>query len=266
MTHSYRCLPCSLKGRIVTFETRRKLSLAHRKYNLDESFFEKIDSEEKAYWLGFFAGDGNITEENKLRIRLAIRDKKHLIKFEKAMKWNGKAYHSKHRDDLEVGFKSFKIVNDLAKFFITPHKTFTVKFPNIPKQLEKHFIRGVFDADGCICKATRITSGKSGQIYIFHGGEFSIEGNKEFISALQSRLVELGLPQSSINYSGKNINRVRYGGINQLRKIYNYLYENATIFLERKKKLFEDILKNYRCEIIRQQKEEFKLPKALAAK
>jgi hypothetical protein len=36
-------------------------------------------------------------------------------------------------------------------------------------------------------------------------------------------LVELELPINSINYSEKNINRIRYGGINQLRKIYNYL-------------------------------------------
>lgn len=46
---SDKCLPCSMKGKIISFETRRKLSLANRKYNLDESFFEKIDNEEKAY-------------------------------------------------------------------------------------------------------------------------------------------------------------------------------------------------------------------------
>lgn len=74
--------------------------------------------------------------------------------------------------------------------------------------------------------------------------------------------MELGLPTTSINYSGKTINRLRYGGINQPRKIYNYLYQNATIFLERKKKLFEDILKNYRCEIIRKQRKEFKIEEA----
>jgi len=76
LNHSYKCLSCSIKGRIVSFETRRKSSLAHRRYNLDETFFEKIDNEEKAYWLGFLAGDGAITDENRLRLRLAIKDKK----------------------------------------------------------------------------------------------------------------------------------------------------------------------------------------------
>lgn len=254
----YKCLSCSMKGRVISSETRRKLSLVNRKYNLDEAFFEKIDSEEKAYWLGFFTGDGNITDENRLRIRLAIKDKSHLIKFKKAVKWDGKDYYPKYQDGLEVYFKSFKMKTDLARYYIIPRKTFITKFPDLPKSLERHFIRGVFDADGSICKAIRMRQGKSGQIYISYGGEFDIQGNRKFILALQSRFVEIGLPQNSINYSGKSINRLRYGGINQLKMIYKYLYEGATIFLERKKKLFEEILNNYRLEII---KPEQKIPK-----
>lgn len=266
LTHPYKCLSCSIKGRIVNLETRRKLSLAHRKYNLDETFFGKIDTEEKAYWLGFFAGDGTITDRNRLKLRLAFKDGEHLKKFKNAVKWTGKDYYHKHTNALEVSFRSLKMTQDLACYFVTSRKTYTVKFPDVPKLLEKHFIRGVFDADGCINKAMRMTRGKSGQIYICYGGEFNIESNKEFASAIQGRLVKLGLPLNSLNYPGKRINRVRYGGINQLRKIYNYLYEGATIFLERKKKLFEEIFKNYHYEVIREGKREFRIPKLSLAK
>jgi len=271
LSHPYWCSHCSFRPRFKprygwkpeTFEDRIKLSKAHRKYNLDEPFFERIDTEEKAYWLGFFAGDGFITDRNKIRICLSIKDKKHLKKFKKAVKWTGKDYFPKRQDALEVNFRSFEMVADLARYSIIQNKTFTLKFPDIPKSLERHFIRGVFDADGGINRATRITRGKSGQIYVFYGGEFNIEGNREFILATQSRFIELGLPRTSINYSGKNINRIRYGGINQLRIIYKYLYEDATVFLERKKKLFEDILKNYHCEIIKPPSKELKLLKTL---
>lgn len=248
LTHSYWCKHCRPTWKPKTFEDRIKLSLAHRKYNLDESFFKKINNEEKAYWLGFLSGDGAITE-NKVRITLSIKDKEHLKKFKKTVKWTGKDYYHKDTDALEVYFRFFKMTKDLAQFYITSRKSFTTKFPDIQKLLEGHFVRGVFDADGCINRATRISRGKSGQIYICYGGDFCIEGNKEFISAIQRRLVELGLPFNSINYSGKSINRVRYGGINQLKIIYKYLYENASIFLERKKKLYEDILKDYHFEI-----------------
>lgn len=266
LTHPYWCKHCKPHWKPQTFENRLRLSLAHRKYNLDESFFEKINTEERAYWLGFLAGDGNITDENKIRISLCTKDKDHLKKFKKAVKWTGKDYYHKDTDALEVYFKSLKMVADLAQYYVTPRKTFIVKFPNVPKPLERHFIRGVFDADGCINKAKRITYGKSGQIYIFYGGEFNIEGNRTFVSAIQSRLVTLGLPVNSTNYPGKNINRVRYGGINQLRRIYDYLYENATIFLERKKKLFEDIFKNYHYEVVRRGKKEFRIPKLATLK
>lgn len=260
LKHPYWCKYCKPHWEPKTFEDRIKLSKTHRKYNLDESFFEKIDNEEKAYWLGFLSGDSALTE-NKVRLRLALKDKEHLKKFKGAVKWTGKDYFPKNNNGIEVGFRSLKMTDDLARYFITPRKTFIIRFPEISKLLERHFIRGVFDADGCINRTIRIRKGKSGQIYISYGGEFNIEGNKEFVLAIQSRLVELGLPNTSTKYSGKNINRVRYGGINQLRKIYNYLYEDATIFLERKKKLFEDILKNYHYEVIRKGKREFRIPK-----
>ena len=260
LSHLYWCRHCCPHWKPETLKDRIRISLAHRKYNLDESFFAKIDNEEKAYWLGFLSGDGAITE-NKVRIRLAIKDKIHLKKFKETVKWSGKDYYHKDTDALEVCFRSFKMLNDLARYFITPRKTYTIKFPDIPKPLERHFIRGVFDADGCISKAHRITRGKAGQIYISHGGEFNIEGNKEFISAIQSRFKEVGLPFNSIDYPGKRINRIRYGGINQLNTIYKYLYENANIFLERKKELFEDILKDYHYEIIREQNRELRINK-----
>ena len=245
ITYPYRCKRCSPKYR-PSFEERISSSRARRKHSLDESFFSEIDSEEKTYWLGFLCGDGCITG-NKVRLALAVKDEHHLNRFKAAVKWSGKCYYHKS-GAVEVYFRSLRMVGDLAHHHITPRKTYTVRFPDIPKSLERHFIRGVFDADGCITKQTRITRKKSGRVYVFHGGEFSIEGNRELVSAIQLRLVELGLPANSINYAGKNVNRVRYGGINQLRTIYRYLYDGATIYLERKKELFDNILENYHWE------------------
>lgn len=261
LKHPYWCLYCKPYW-APTLEDRLRLSKIHRLYDLNEKFFHDINNEQKAYWLGFLAGDGAITE-NKIRLRLASKDADHLGKFKKAISWMGKDYYSKRDGATEVVFRSSKMVSDLARYYVTPRKTFSVRFPSILKHLEPHFIRGVFDADGCVNKALRVSRGKSGQIYLFYAGEFNIEGNKEFISEIQSHLVKLGLSVNSINYPGKKIYRVRYGGINQLRTIYKYLYRNATIFLERKKELFENILTNYHLEILRpgeyEDRKEFKL-------
>jgi hypothetical protein len=49
------------------------------RYDLDESFFDRIDTEEKAYWLGFLGADGGIYK-GRISIQLAPRDKAHLSK------------------------------------------------------------------------------------------------------------------------------------------------------------------------------------------
>jgi len=101
LTHAYWCKYCKPHWKPKSLEDRIRLSLAHRKYNLDESFFTRIDNEEKAYWLGFFAGDGAITDENRLRLKLATKDKAHLKKFKEIVKWNGKDYFHKNTNALE---------------------------------------------------------------------------------------------------------------------------------------------------------------------
>lgn len=48
-----------------------------RKYKFDENFFENIDTEEKAYWLGFIYADGAVFKRT-LSIRLSTKDIHHL--------------------------------------------------------------------------------------------------------------------------------------------------------------------------------------------
>ena len=61
--------------------TIRKSNITSRKYSCDENYFECIDNEEKAYWLGFIYADGYITSKRahgsqNFGVSLAIKDKK----------------------------------------------------------------------------------------------------------------------------------------------------------------------------------------------
>src|SRR3712207_6518300 len=59
---------------------------SHRAFAVNHHFFEIIDCEEKAYWLGFFAADGYITEENTLiGLQLQERDREHLMAYRTAL-------------------------------------------------------------------------------------------------------------------------------------------------------------------------------------
>ena len=52
---------------------RRSNSEANRFYSLNPSFFEKIDTEQKAYWLGFLLADGNIAYNGRNKVGRALR-------------------------------------------------------------------------------------------------------------------------------------------------------------------------------------------------
>ena len=54
---------------------------------IDETIFDNIDTEEKAYWLGFLYADGNIsTIGNRLEMNLSIKDLDHMFKFKRFLK------------------------------------------------------------------------------------------------------------------------------------------------------------------------------------
>ena len=59
------------------------VSISHMKYNkkYNRQFFDEINTEEKAYWLGFLQGDGYVSKDNRLQIGLAGKDSIHLEKF-----------------------------------------------------------------------------------------------------------------------------------------------------------------------------------------
>lgn len=91
----------------------------------------------------------------------------------------------------------------------------------VPKDLIPHFIRGYFDGDGCI------TSSKSNI-------KWSILGTSNFLSSIQDIMVEkLQLNKTKI-YKAKNIYSLEYKGRKQIKTIKEWLYNDATIFLERK--------------------------------
>lgn len=207
------------------------------------NFFENIDTEEKAYWLGFIEADGCINEQNnsrKLVISLSKDDKDHLQKFAD-MFW---ADIMPTKEQVCVQISSKEIYNDLIKNGIMPQKSFQPnKFQllNIREDLINHVIRGIFDGDGWIS-----------HIQSSNQSCFGICGNKELLEQIQDYFLENKIVDtktkilkgdSTSPYFGK----LQYGGQIQAIKIATYLYQNATLYLDRKYKTFENIYHNIRA-------------------
>lgn len=57
----------------------------HKRYHFNEKFFDKVDTEGKAYWLGFLYADGYVTNRGVVSLALARKDKEHVVKFASAL-------------------------------------------------------------------------------------------------------------------------------------------------------------------------------------
>lgn len=79
LSERFSCCSNTIKG--VLKRNQIMLRGKHRKFSLNENFFESIDSEEKAYWLGFIAADGNVSEkQSRITVELQLADLSHLEK------------------------------------------------------------------------------------------------------------------------------------------------------------------------------------------
>lgn len=130
--------------------------------NLNHDIFENIDTEQKAYWLGMLYADGYIkTRKNinsiQICLGLKILDSYHVEKFSKFVESSLplKTRSTKlGTDQAMVAVSSVKMGKDLIRHGCVPRKSLILKPPTkttLPDNLNRHFIRGFFDGDGCIC-------------------------------------------------------------------------------------------------------------------
>ena len=213
----------------------------------DNTVFDCIDTEEKAYWLGFIFADGYISSDSLkgksrylLEISLKASDKNHLDKFNKFMK-----HENANKVTIEDA-KCGKIICKRCRWYVankhlwetlnsygcTPRKSLTLKFPDESifksKDLIRHFIRGYFDGDGCFTRHIH---------HIIVSPAISFLGTKDFLDKI------LEYSKIEANYRHDKcyteftwtLEYHKEPGI----ELINYLYNNCTIYLDRKYKLYE---------------------------
>ena len=207
------------------------------KSNFNNKIFDCIDTEEKAYWLGFIFADGTISsnplKENKKKVytfELSLKqdDINHLEKFKELLKTPRPIIKSENRCRLLVNSKHFW--DTLNNYGCIPNKSLTLQFPseNIfkEKSLIRHFIRGYFDGDGCI-------SYSNSEHTILN---MQLLGTKSFLQTLLNYLPE-EFKDLTLRHNHNNENEETYLINTSNKKAYRffiYLYENSKIYLDRK--------------------------------
>jgi len=212
-----------------------------KKYN--ENYFEIIDNEEKAYFLGFICADGCITNDSEkyryqLTIKIHIKDINLLEKFIKSINGEMNIRKDKKRDICEVYLSGKKIINDLENLGIIQNKTFLVKYPKINEKLERHFLRGYFDGDGCI----RINTDKRDETK--RGDLRIVGGSLDMLNKINERMSILFGTNVNKLYGPKNkeFKYIGWAGMTDVGKIYEGFYYDTNLFLTRKKIIFDEVI------------------------
>ena len=223
----------------------RKLGLNlpnfHNELKFDNTVFDTIDTEEKAYWLGFLYADGYVSSDGKtVELGLKRDDKEHLEKFRDFLKnrnevrmGNAKCYGKKFsRCRLTMVDKHFH--NALISKGCIPNKSLILTFPDkslfASEELIIHFIRGYVDGDGSV------TYGCTGYAI------FEIIGTKEFLDGIRDFFPNMfqQVYHKDKRRQGSNTYSMVLGA-KKSEEFGNMLYSNATIFLKRK---YDKFIKN----------------------
>lgn len=239
----YAISPSSITRLLV--RNGAKTNRGNRRYNLNEAYFEKIDTPNKAYFLGFLYADGNVSSlrGNRMSITLQGRDKHILESFANELEFNGKlilislSQQSTHvqgrkiitrQNHIRLRVNSKKIVGDLINLGCVPRKSLILKFPTenqVSKHLIRHFIRGYFDGDGCVSLTKKYIS-------------VQFSGTMDMLSGIQKTLnTYANMPIRAISKLN-SIFSLNYGTSLYSQKFFNYVYNDAELFLIRKKDKF----------------------------
>lgn len=233
------CSQSNISGRLrrAGFNTKRDYSKTrfhgHRTHSVDDHYFDIIDTEGKAYFLGLMYADGSVT---KTQFYLKLKDEDILHKFKSELKctypirtiespW--KAYI------LQVS--SITLCRNLIKWGCIPNKTSVIRLPNISNELIRHFIRGFFDGDGCLQLNDKI----------YHCRFDLASASLEFLKDVRPIITANSLTNGSLNKEAKyEVWHLNYSG-HQVVKILNWLYKDTHFFLKRKYDKYQILKYNY---------------------
>ena len=234
-----------LKKQGVKTRSNRENSKKHHVKNRD--FFENIDTEEKAYLLGFIYADGYVSTrkpakysdyaEKKLGVSVGERDVEVLELLKKCLDTTYPIATYEVKSGYKVGIKysriivnDHKIVDDLVKQGVKYHKSNTLEPPkNIPYHLIRHFIRGYIDGDGSII----INNTKYGLSF-----NVSMIGTDSVLNYITDYFMENNLIRTRVKHEKRHdydiVSSCRWGGNIQAKKILDHLYNNSHCYLTRK--------------------------------
>ena len=202
--------------------------------------FEKIETEEDAYYLGLLLADGcaSISKKKSKSISLELKKEDGYIiyRFKKYMNVTNKIQEKDKSTSISIGSKD--LFYNLQKFNCVPKKSLILIFPeNINPVLYCHLIRGYFDGDGSISNTTYLRksrSNKSLPSFKRNKWELSFVGTLEFLTSLKLIINVPGILYKVNKKNNKNTYRLSYSHNVRVKQVLDFMYSTATVYMKRK--------------------------------
>lgn len=219
-------------------------------YHYDKNFFKIIDNEEKAYWLGFFMADGYVWQtdrNNELGCELSVRDRSHLVKFNKCIGGNlnintrhreghwCKDFMGKDYDVCSIRLYSKQIVDDIIAHGCVQNKSLVVGMPKIDKVLMRHWLRGYFDGNGTIARPKHLV------VTITTASLNLVDAMRDVLLNDYGVYTYKTLSQTH-NELYPDVYKIGVSGKENISNFLNLLYKDCTVYLDRKKKLYDNVI------------------------
>ena len=219
----------------------KRTAAKKRQYKINENYFDEIDTPNKAYILGFLWADGcNFVKKSTISMTLEEKDKDDLdrirneIGSERPLEFID--YSNKHdfgytyKNQYRLLLFSTHMCKTLENIGMVPNKSLIVKFPTLSSELIRHFIRGLFDGDGSVCRSK-------------YNNRQSYQHTLTITSTLMMCEELVDIVENAINinchiYDASNHNGVtkvfNISGRNQIKKFMDWMYDNSDLKLTRK--------------------------------
>ena len=215
----------------------RRTAAKKRRYKINESYFDIIDTPNKAYILGFLYADG-CNNKSKGTISMSLEEgDKHILEdirneigSERPLEFID--YSNKHdfgytyKSQYRMLLFSTHMCEVLEAYGVVPNKSLVLDFPNLKDHLFPHFIRGYFDGDGSV------TQGKKDTNFTL-----TITSTNNFCEKLKE-IIEKEVGINCYIYDASNHNGITKvlttSGRLQVKTLLDWLYKDADLFLERK--------------------------------
>lgn len=240
LAEQYKCSPTHIRNilklhgiTVAPHWARRRNWEQSHDYSFDTHAFDVLN-DTSAYWLGFLYADGHVRSDNRtLAIYLSAIDKTHLEKFNFFLKSEYQVKQTIGHSGQKTYTKACLHVTDrhfsnrLLSLGITTGRTnFQQTISQLAPNLFSHFIRGLFDGDGCArrFRPELIFCGQYDPMF--------------WIRHVLAENTETTLDKTIARHK-TGLYYLWYGGRHQVKRISDWIYKDATIWLERKKNIVD---------------------------